>query len=53
MASLDLERQFQNALAECERLRRVYDYADSNIAMLVRMYEKRLKKYRAIGYVVE
>lgn len=32
---------------------RVYDYVDNNVAMLVRMYEKRLKKYRAIGYVIE
>lgn len=32
---------------------RVYDYVDSNIAMLMRVYEKRLKKYRAIGCSIE
>ena len=28
----------------------VYDYVDSEIPMLARMFEKRLKGYRAIGY---
>jgi len=29
---------------------RVYDYVDRNVPMLMRMYEKRLKGYRAMGY---
>jgi hypothetical protein len=28
----------------------VYDYADAQVPMLARMFEKRLKGYRAIGY---
>jgi len=28
----------------------IYDYVDSQIPMLMRMYEKRLKGYKAIGY---
>jgi superfamily II DNA or RNA helicase len=31
---------------------RVYDYVDQNIAVLRRMYERRLKGYKAIGYDV-
>jgi superfamily II DNA or RNA helicase len=31
---------------------RVYDYVDSHVPMLARMYEKRLLGYRAIGYEV-
>ena len=33
-------------------LKRVNDYVDVLIPMLARMYEKRLKGYRAIGYEV-
>jgi len=29
---------------------RIYDYVDRNVPMLVRMFEKRLRTYRAIGY---
>ena len=29
---------------------RVYDYVDAHVPMLARMYEKRLRGYRAIGY---
>jgi hypothetical protein len=29
---------------------RIYDYVDREVAMLVRMFEKRLSTYRAIGY---
>jgi hypothetical protein len=29
---------------------RVYDYVDVQVPMLARMYEKRLRGYRAIGY---
>lgn len=31
----------------------VYDYADSYVPMLARMYERRLKGYAAIGYTVQ
>lgn len=31
----------------------VYDYVDTEISMLARMYQKRLKKYQDMGYVVE
>jgi superfamily II DNA or RNA helicase len=30
---------------------RIFDYADSELPVLRRMFEKRLKTYRAIGYV--
>ncbi|MCE5323167.1 DEAD/DEAH box helicase family protein [bacterium] len=30
---------------------RIYDYADLNVPMLARMHDKRLKGYRAIGYI--
>ena len=30
----------------------VYDYIDSNVPVLMRMYQKRLKGYRAMGYDV-
>ncbi len=29
---------------------RIYDYVDRNVPMLLRMFEKRLATYRAIGY---
>jgi hypothetical protein len=29
---------------------RIYDYVDRNIPMLARMFEKRMKGYRALGY---
>lgn len=32
---------------------RVYDYVDTRVPMLARMYEKRVKGYKAIGYVME
>src|SRR5438034_811759 len=32
---------------------RVFDYVDEQVSMLARMYEKRLKGYRAIGYEME
>jgi hypothetical protein len=31
----------------------VYDYVDNYVLMLARMYERRLKGYSTIGYVVE
>lgn len=30
---------------------RIYDYVDSNMTVLQRMYKKRLKAYKALGYV--
>ena len=32
---------------------RVFDYVDHLVPMLCRMYEKRLRGYRAIGYEIE
>jgi superfamily II DNA or RNA helicase len=32
---------------------RVYDYVDSDVPMLARMFERRLNGYRAIGYELE
>jgi superfamily II DNA or RNA helicase len=29
---------------------RIYDYVDRNVAILSRMYEKRLKAYKLLGY---
>jgi superfamily II DNA or RNA helicase len=29
---------------------RIYDYVDKKVPMLMRMYEKRLKGYRSMGY---
>jgi superfamily II DNA or RNA helicase len=40
-------------LHDNKRFVRVYDYVDSNVLMLARMYERRLKGYTAIGYVIE
>jgi superfamily II DNA or RNA helicase len=40
-------------LHDGKRVVQVYDYIDSNVAMLARMYERRLKGYDAIGYTVE
>ncbi len=36
-----------------KRVVRVFDYVDVHVPMLGRMYEKRLKGYRAIGYEME
>ena len=32
---------------------RIYDYVDRHVPMLARMFEKRLRGYRAIGYSTE
>ena len=37
-------------LHDAKRVVRVYDYVDSNVPMLARMYARRLKGYSAIGY---
>jgi superfamily II DNA or RNA helicase len=40
-------------LHDNKRFVQVYDYVDSYVLMLARMYERRLKGYSTIGYVVE
>lgn len=40
-------------LHDNKRVVQVYDYVDNGVPMLVRMYERRLRGYSAIGYVVE
>jgi superfamily II DNA or RNA helicase len=40
-------------LHDNKRFVQVYDYVDNNVLMLARMYERRLKGYAAIGYVIE
>jgi hypothetical protein len=37
-------------LHDAKRVVRVYDYVDSNVPMLARMYARRLKSYSSIGY---
>jgi len=37
-------------LHDAKRVVRVYDYVDSNVLMVARMYARRLKGYSAIGY---
>jgi len=36
-----------------KRIVRVYDYVDGDVLMLMRMYEKRVRGYKAIGYSIE
>jgi superfamily II DNA or RNA helicase len=38
---------------DAKKVVRVYDYVDVHVPMLARMYEKRLRGYRAIGYELE
>ena len=38
------------SLHEGKKEVRIYDYVDQNVPMLMRMYEKRLKGYRSMGY---
>ncbi len=40
-------------LHDNKRFVQVYDYVDNYVLMLARMYERRLKGYGAIGYVIE
>ena len=40
-------------LHDGKRVVQVYDYIDQHVAMLARMYERRLKGYDAIGYTLE
>jgi len=39
-------------LHENKQLVRVYDYVDTSVPVLNRMYEKRLKAYKAVGYTI-
>jgi hypothetical protein len=36
-----------------KRIVRVYDYVDGNVPVLLRMYERRVSGYQAIGYSIE
>jgi superfamily II DNA or RNA helicase len=40
-------------LHDGKRFVQVYDYVDNYVPMLARMYQRRLKGYSAIGYVIE
>jgi superfamily II DNA or RNA helicase len=40
-------------LHDSKRFVQVYDYVDNYVLVLSRMYERRLKGYAAIGYVIE
>jgi len=39
-------------LYDSKRVAQVYDYVDSHIPVLMRMYSKRVKGYQAIGYMI-
>jgi hypothetical protein len=41
------------SIPDGKKVLRVFDYADAQVPMLARMYEKRIKGYRAIGYEIE
>jgi superfamily II DNA or RNA helicase len=43
-----LHRTYEN-----KKVVQVYDYLDINVPMLMRMFKKRLKGYKSIGYVIE
>ena len=43
----------QQYVHDSKRFVQVFDYVDSNVLMLARMFERRLKGYDAIGYVIE
>ncbi len=40
-------------LHENKRVVQVYDYVDTQVPMLMRMYKKRIKGYKSIGYRIE
>lgn len=40
-------------LYDSKKFVRIYDYVDTEVPMLVRMYKKRLQGYGAIGYSVK
>jgi len=39
-------------LHDSKKVVEVYDYVDSSIPMLARMFEKRLRGYKALGYSI-
>jgi hypothetical protein len=39
-------------LLDSKKVVEVYDYVDSSIPMLARMFEKRLRGYKAFGYTI-
>jgi superfamily II DNA or RNA helicase len=39
-------------LLDSKKVVEVYDYVDSSIPMLARMFEKRLRGYKALGYTI-
>ena len=39
-------------LHDNKKLVQIYDYVDVNVPMLMRMYNKRLQGYKAIGYSI-
>jgi superfamily II DNA or RNA helicase len=40
-------------LHENKQVVQVYDYVDTQVPMLMRMFQKRIKGYKAIGYRIE
>lgn len=42
--------QHVHRLHDNKRVVEVYDYVDSNVLMLARMYERRLRGYAGMGY---
>lgn len=40
-------------LHDHKKIVEVYDYVDSSIPMLARMFERRLRGYRALGYSIQ
>lgn len=42
-----------NRLHESKKEVQIYDYVDINVPVLRRMYDKRLKGYKAIGYSIK
>src|SRR5262252_2971121 len=40
-------------LHDNKRIVEVFDYVDSNILMLARMFERRLRGYKALGYSIQ
>ena len=40
-------------LHENKKVVRIYDYVDIQVPVLMRMYRKRIKGYKAIGYSIE
>lgn len=40
-------------LHENKKVVQVYDYVDTQVPMLIRMFQKRIKGYKAIGYRIE